>query len=357
MPDTCPPGPATTEGAENIGPILVSSGHAASRNQNGAIEGIDPSYLAALPEDLRQEVIADQLARKSQASRTRGRGRPSQVGESLVDLSERIPQRTNRGRKKEITEEDAPTVVEEAVPDCATATTPAVGKKKRGRPKKSGMPQPPRPLAADDDHSFVQETGDTLGPANGADTVEGIPPQEMEAAPAPAPSKAPSKRGRKKVAQETSTVPEEGTSAVGRDDREATREGKASSKTGRKKSAAEELSSADDLDEHSDGSQRALEIASDAEDHSKASPKTKRKALIDISNTATSQDPAREANGKPGATSESPANLQKETTPEVTAEEKPRSASSATNLQGKVPLRVGLSKRSRIAPLLKIIRK
>lgn len=355
-PEQSTSGPATTEGAENTEPVLVSSGHPAPQNQNGAIEGIDPSYLAALPEDLRQEVIADQLARKSQTSRTRGRGRPSQDGESLVNFSEATPQRAKRGRrKKQMPEEDASTVVEELVPDCATATPPASGKKKRGRPKKSGISQPPRPSAADDEHASVQETDDTPGAANGADMVEGIPPRGVEDAPVP--SKRPSKRGRKKVVQETLTAPGEGTSVAGWDDREAAREAKASSKRGRKKSSVEEPSSADDLDEHINGSQRALEIVSDVEDHSKAGPKTKRKALTDISNTASSQNPEHENDGKQETTSESPVNMQKQTTPEVKAEENPKSASSAANQQGKVPLRVGLSKRSRIAPLLKIIRK
>lgn len=353
MPDTCPPGPGSTERMENTEPILISSGQPAPQEQSGVIEGIDPNYLAALPEDLRQEVIADQLARNSQTSRTRGRGRTSQRVEGLAPLTEATPQPMKRGRKKKMNtlEEDAPTLAE-VVPERAAVTTPAAGKKKRGRPKKSGILQLPPPPAADDDTSLAHEADDMPGTANGADAAEAVLPHEM--ADAPAPSRAPSKRGRKrKVIEERPAVPEEETSIVDRDSQEAIKEAKRVPK----KTAVEESLSADDMDEHIEGSQRRLETASDAEDYSKASPGMQRKALTDISNTGSSQGPANEKHGKERTTSEAVVNMQRETTPEVKAKEITRSASSTTNQQGKVPLRVGLSKRSRIAPLLKIIRK
>lgn len=356
MPDTCPPGPGSPEGMGNLEPALISSGQPAPQDQSGVIEGIDPSYLEALPEDLRQEVIADQLARNSQTSRTRGRGRPSQGGENLLSLNEAITLPMKRGRKKKEILADASTLAEEAGPECTTGTTPAVGKKKRGRPKKSGVVQLPPPPAADDDISLAFETDDTPGTENGADAVAIMPPQDIEDAPAP--SRAPSKRGRKKkLVEETPAIHEEETSLVDRDNQEATKEVKVPSKRGRKKNVVEEPLSADDLDENVEGSRRLLETASDAEGYSKASPGMKRKALTDISNTASSPGAAHENDEKEITTSEVAVNIQGEAMPEFKAKETPRLASSTANQQGKVPLRVGLSKKSRIAPLLKIIRK
>ncbi|KAI7774219.1 hypothetical protein LA080_009063 [Diaporthe eres] len=352
MPDTCPPGPGSPEGTEEAEPILISSGQQAPQEQSDDIEGIDPSYLAALPEDLRQEVIADQLARNSQASRTRGRGRPSQAGDT--------PQPKKRGRKKkEAVNEDASALTEEADPQGPAAQTPAAGKKKRGRPKKTDISKLPPAPAADDDISLAYGVEDV---SNAADAAEAIPPQNM--AVAPAPSKAPSKRGRKKkVIEETPAAPEEETSfrgeeeAVDGENQEVTKEAKAPSRRGRKRKVVEEPPSADESDDHVEGSQRKLEVASDMEDYSKAGAGVKRKALTDISNTASSQGPAHETDGKERTTPETVVDMQREATPKAKEKETPRSASSTTNQQGKVPLRVGLSKRSRIAPLLKIIRK
>lgn len=334
MPDTCPPGPGSPEGAEKEEPILISSGQQAPQEQSDAIDGIDPSYLAALPDDLRQEVIADQLARNSQASRTRGRGRPSQGGDT--------PQPKKRGRKKkETVNEDASALAEEVGPQGTAAPTPAAGKKKRGRPKKTDISKIPPAPAADDDISLAYGAEDVSNAADAADTAEAIPPQDSEVVPAP--SRAPSKRGRKKkVVEEKPAAPEAETSfreeeAVDGDNQGVTKEAKIPSRRGRKRKVVEEPPSADESDDHVEGSQQELEVASDVEEDSKAGTGGKRKALTDISNTASSQGPAHEAAENERTT--------------------PRSASSTTNQQGKVPLRVGLSKRSRIAPLLKIIRK
>lgn len=352
MPDTCPPGPASPEGPEKAEPILISSGQQAPQEQSDAIEGIDPAYLAALPEDLRQEVIADQLARNSQASRTRGRGRPSQGGDT--------PQPKKRGRKKkETVNEDASALAEEADPQGTAAPAPAAGKKKRGRPKKTDVSKLPPAPAADGDTSLAYGVEDV---SNAADAAEVIPPQDLEVAPAP--SKAPSKRGRKKkVVEETPAAPEEEANfrgkeeAVDGDNQQATKETKAPSRRGRKRKVVEEPPSADESDDHVEGSQQELEGASDVEDHSKAGAGVNRKALTDISNTASSQGPAHKTDGKERTTPETVIDMQREATPKAKEKETPRSASSTTNQQGKVPLRVGLSKRSRIAPLLKIIRK
>lgn len=355
MPDTCPPGPGSSEGMGRTEPVLISSGEQAPEEQSDAIEGIDPSYLAALPEDLRQEVIADQLAHKSQASRTRGRGRPSPGGNT--------PQPKKRGRKKKETVlEDASTLAEEADPQGTAAPTPATGKKKRGRPKKEENLQPPSAPASDADISLAYEAEDMSNAADGADSAEAIPPQGM--GDAPAPSKVPSKRGRKKkISGEMPAALEEETSfrgaeeAVDDGNQESTKEAKAPSRRGRKRKVVEEPPSADESDEHVEVSQQELEVAGDGEDHSKAGAGAEREALTDISNTASYERSAQATNGKERTTPETVVDMQGAATPKAKEKEAPRSASNTTNQQGKVPLRVGLSKRSRIAPLLKIIRK
>lgn len=356
MPDTCPPGPGSSEGMGKTEPVLISSGEQAPEEESDAIDGIDPSYLAALPEDLRQEVIADQLAHKSQASRTRGRGRPSQGGST--------PQPKKRGRKKKETVlEDASTLTEGADPQGAAVPTPATGKKKRGRPKKEENLQPPSVPASDADISLAYEVEDMSKAADGADSAGAIPPQGM--GDAPAPLRVPSKRGRKKkkISGEMPAAPEEETSFRGAkevvDDgnQEVTKEAKAPSRRGRKRKVVEEPPSADESDEHVEVSQEELEVAGDGEDHPKAGAGAEREALTDISNTASYERSAQAANGKERTTPETVVDMQGAATPKAKEKEAPTSASNTSNQQGKVPLRVGLSKRSRIAPLLKVIRK
>ncbi|KAL1850151.1 hypothetical protein Daus18300_013019 [Diaporthe australafricana] len=366
MPDTCPPGPGVSEGTRDAQPILISSGQQAPQERSDAIEGIegiDPGYLAALTEDLRQEVIADQQARKSQASRTRGRGRPSEGGSNDVPRAEETPQPKKRGRKKkETAKEDGSTVAEEADTQAIAATTTPATKKKRGRPKKSETNQPPPAPAADDDISIAYEVEDVSKVADETGVTE-AQPQVVKTAPAP--PRAPSKRGRKKkVLAETISPPEEEESsihgaeeAVNSEYQEATIKTKAPAKRGRKRKVVEEPLSADESDGRVESSQQELEAGSDAEEDSQAAAERQRKALTDISNTASSKGPAEGTEGKRKASPRDIDDMQGEATPEAKTKEMPRSASSATNQQGKVPLRVGLSKRSRIAPLLKIIRK
>lgn len=73
-----------------------------------------------------------------------------------------------------------------------------------------------------------------------------------------------------------------------------------------------------------------------------------REALRDISNTASQSTPATSKLSHKG--------VQQEVTPEPKVKDAPRSAST-TGQGGKVAFRVGLSKKSRITPLLKMIRK
>ncbi|KAI3391863.1 hypothetical protein diail_6662 [Diaporthe ilicicola] len=363
MPDTCPPGPGSPEGMRNAQPILISSGQQAQQEQSDAIVGIDPSYLAALPEDLRQEVIADQLARNSQASRTRGRGRPSQGGGNDAPPTKETPQPKKRGRKKkETSNKDASNAAEAADTQLITAPTTPAKKKKRGRPKKSEVNQPSPAPAADDDISLAYEVEDVSKVADGMDVVGAQSPQLAENVSAP--SRAPFKRGRKKkVAQETAGAREEDSSVHDAEDvthgehQEAIEETNAPSKRGRKRKVVEEPPSVDELDELVEGSQKELAAGSDAEVDSQAAAGVKRKALADISNTASSQGPPEGTGGKQEVIPKDVVEAQREATPEVKAKETPRNVSSHPNQQGKVPLRVGLSKRSRIAPLLKIIRK
>jgi hypothetical protein len=337
MPVTSPPGRGDAEMTERAEPVLISSGQPAPQEQNDLVEGIDPSYLAALPEDLRQEVIADQLARNSQIPRTRGRGRPSQRVDGLAPLTDATAQPAKRGRKKktETPAEDALDSPEEAVPEIAAVTTPVAGKNKRGRPRKSEARQLPQPPAANDDTPLAHEAGDMPVPADRANVEEAVP---RGMADAPGPLRAPSNRGRKrKVIAGSPAAPEEESSTDDKGSQGATKETKATSNRVPKETV--------------------VEGSLPADDYSEASPGTKRKALADISNTKSCQVPADEKQGNAGTSSDAAADMQTETTPEVRSKDTAGSASSTTKQQGKVPLRVGLSKKSRIAPLLKIIRK
>lgn len=85
-----------------------------------------------------------------------------------------------------------------------------------------------------------------------------------------------------------------------------------------------------------------------------ADAKQEREALRDISNTASQNDTTTNKSREVSASEDF--EKQKAITPEPKAKEIPRSGSS-TGRQSKVPLRVGLSKKSRITPLLKMIRK
>lgn len=354
MPDTCPPRQASSGFMESAEAVLILSGQQAAQDEVEGVEGIDPDYLAALPEDLRHEVIRDHLAQNAQASRTRGRGRPSQPLSAFVVPPEETPQPKKRGRTREPLIRDEPAVAQDADMQEAPASI-APAKRKRGRPRKSnpGQPAPAAVAAADEDISFAYGVED-LPKAADSPAAEGLSSDEPVHE-APVPVKVPSKRGRKKkVVQEPPTTPEEPTELVADDSlpsepvQPVFKIAKAPPKRGRKKKVMEKPSAADEDEPEEEGNNAqdpGTQAGTPAElpfhepgDRLEEEADVSRMPLQDISNTSPSKE--------------------KEATPEAKAKETPRSASS-TNGQGqvKVPLRVGLSKRSRIAPLLKIIRK
>ncbi|ROV92606.1 hypothetical protein VMCG_08962 [Cytospora schulzeri] len=336
MPDTCPFRPTSSEGMEGAGPILISSGQQAPQQEVESVEGIDPDYLAALPRELRQEVISDHLARNAQAaSRTRGRGRPSSLATPREETEQALA----------AAEDD----------DAQSSTAPlAPAKRKRGRPKKSETGQPVPAAAADEDISFAYEVEDVHQAVDDSAAEEFLPAEPVQA---PVPAKATSKRGRKKkVVEEPPSAIEEEPPQLDAEDvppnepvQAVSETAKAPSKRGRRKKIVEDPPAdvEDGLEEEGGTAQDpstkvddSAEITLDEPGESVEEADASRLPLQDVSNTSSSKD--------------------KEVTPEAKAKSKetPRSASSTTGQgQGKVPLRVGLSKRTRIAPLLKIIRK
>lgn len=321
MPDTCPPGDVSLGHVANTESVPVSGNHAARDGTEG-IEGLDPAFLEAMPEDIRREIIsnhvAQQSARTSQAPQTRSRGRPkgSSSGSKLV--SEEAPQPKKRGRKKkEQKDEEMLPMAEEAgeQPGLATITTSTTtAKRKRGRPKKGDAIQPPQASEFEQPGSVMETTDIVPDVSGGLNTAEVLRAEDTAQDVAVVPPKASSKRGRKKKAVEkpTALVPDE------------------PDETALEAEAAPE--------HHGENSDEAEEVEEE-----------EREALRDISNTASQSTPAMSKLSKKHE-------VQQEVTPEPRVKDVPRSAST-TGQGGKVAFRVGLSKKSRITPLLKMIRK
>lgn len=272
MPDTCPPGVEDFEATEPAPEAVTAETH--------AIEGLDPDFLAAMPDDIRQEIINNHIsAANTQTARTRSRARPSEASSGSLLPNEEVPQPKKRGRKKKVpsASDEVPVA---AVADDEVGAQPspapvASAKKKRGRPRKSGS-----------------------DPAPAADESE--PQPSIEDAPAtPQATKATGKRGRKKkMVEEAPPQPVE-----------------------------------EDPQEFVDESEKAPEQDS-RRDGGDGTENSGREALRDISNTAAEKT--------------------------LVDEHKNESKAASTAAGGqadKVRYRVGLSKRSRIAPLLKMIRK
>ncbi|KAK7746756.1 hypothetical protein SLS53_001944 [Cytospora paraplurivora] len=366
MPATCPPGQASPREVEGAEPILLSSGQQAPEEETTTIEGIDPAYLAALPSDLRQEVISSHLA---QTARTRGRGRLSQSLSALQTSPEEVPQPKKRGRKKKSSlNEQAVTAAQQAETQAAPAPV-APAKRKRGRPRKSEAMQLAPAPAADEDISLAYEAGDIAQAADDCTTEDAAVEPLQEA---PMPAKAPSRRGRKRkaVAEPLMTAEEEPTEYVEEavesvDSVQALSDTiRAPSKRGRKKKVVEEppTAPADEPQQDGDNAQdqrveedRSAQLRDEpVETFEEAVP------LQDISNTTSFSGPSTSTKRKDEDMPERGTDWQKEMTPETKAKEIPgpkSTSSTASQGQGKVPLRVGLSKRLRIAPLLKVIRK
>lgn len=332
MPDTCPPGDGSFDHAENMVSTLTSpSNHAPRDNMEGIedIDGLDPDFLEAMPEDIRREIISNhilhQSARNSQAPQTRSRGRPSGTSSGPQPAPDETPQPKKRGRKKKEHVERVPLVAEETGEQSGTAPTPTT-KRKRGRPKKGDAVQPPVDTESDELAS-KKDAADFEPSIPGADLAEALPVESAEdVVEAP---KAPSKRGRKKKAVNASptSAPNEPDPILG----------------------AEETA----RDTHETSKLVSEHHADDTVGHVGA--EDEREALRDISITA-SQNASNMRDSQNEKPTSRETEKQHQTTPEPKAKDLPRSAST-TGQQGKVPLRVGLSKKSKITPLLKMIRK
>lgn len=84
MPDICPPDALDHE--EEAGHILTSSGQQLPEQATESMDGVDPEFWAAMPEDIRQELRHQQTSHASQTSRTRRSGRAGEASSSLSTL-------------------------------------------------------------------------------------------------------------------------------------------------------------------------------------------------------------------------------------------------------------------------------
>lgn len=339
MPDTCPPDDVNNEVAEDTGPNLISSGQQLPQktmedmDDMEGVEGVDPDVWAALPDDIRQELKAQHAP---QTSRARRSGRFGEVSGSPKAVQEGTPQPKKRGRKKkEQNMNDARVGIEEPVvafeePEAPAPT--ATAKRKRGRPKKSELVQLP-PAFEDDEGSLVTEVPERVPETieDASATHDLADEASHDVVEAPKPLKAPAKRGRKKKVPEVPPVQKEGTEASVRGDEEEAVQGKGMGEVSPEPSPSRVDPTA---------------LSVEAED---------RQALRDISNTASNNSTSGKADETKDAATDK-VEKQQEVTPEPKPKEVTKSASTPGQ-QGTAPLRVGLSKKSRIPSLLKVIRK
>lgn len=338
MPDTCPPGDTSYKNPADVGSIAAPSEWQEADQVAEVIAGADPEVWAALPDEIRQELMAQQqFARTPQASRATRSGRGAEAASKPEPFQEELTQPKKRGRKKKVKSiEEAPIAIDECAaaseePETLPSPAPtAAAKRKRGRPRKSEAAPPPSMI---DEPFKITDAPERL--------VVGIEEQSAtHALPVKSPAdsevpKAPAKRGRKKKAVEAPSLDLQG---LGEENAHLEEDG-------------------DDFDGLM--GKRAVEPLESPVDPPAVSIEIEgRPALQDISNSASNMllksGSARDHVAGDLPTDE--AEQQQEVTPEPKVKEAAKSASTPGQ-QGKVPLRVGLSKRSRIAPLLKIIRK
>lgn len=309
MPDTCPPGDMNLDEPQAARETPIDEAQAA---QSLDAEGLDPDFLAAMPEDIRQEIINSHIAaRNTQTTRTRSRARPDEASSGTGMAHEQTPQPKKRGRKKKVpANDDIALAADEAEAQPSPAPV-ASAKRKRGRPKKSGPA--PAPAMEEDQPDIINES------------MIGDPPSIEDAEKTSQATKTPRKRGRKKkTAEET---PE----SVQHDTVELTRETNSGFELARDKDDALKQNPEPPI-----------------EDAGEDTANDRREALRDISNTVAGE--------KTSVTDDVDSEVYGDATPESKSKDISKSAST-TSQADKVRFRVGLSKRSRIAPLLKIIRK
>lgn len=295
MPDTCPPGCNEAQATQSVD-----------------MGGLDPEFLAAMPDDIRQEIInSHKSAGNTQTTRTRSRARPTEASSGPLPENEDTLQPKKRGRKKKLpaTDSRALEADEPAPPPSSAPLTSA--KKKRGRPKKTEpAPVPataPAPVIDQDDRA-EDESGPQAEIAQ-EPRVDELPSVE-DGQVSPQPTKAPRKRGRKKKIAEEKPEP------VQEEVNEPVRE-------------------AQDVSEDVDGTlDQNPELPREEEDGSEDKDGGGREALRDISNTVVKTP------GKEGADNKS---------------SKDNSKPGPTPRQ--MPFKIGLSRKSRFPPLLKSLKK
>lgn len=339
MPDTCPPGDANYKKTADVEPVALSLDPQEPDQATEAMDGVDPEVWAALPDEIRQELMSQQqTARTSQAFRTRRSGRSSEVASSLALVQEETSQPKKRGRKKKIqTIEEEPLEPDEppaALQEPKARPSPAPAgttKRKRGRPRKSEAAPPPASFEIEELGAAMEAPElSVLADAEliGTHALPGGASKEIQV------PKSPAKRGRRKKVLEAETVhPNE------------------------LKETAQPEEGCDDQD--GNVGKLAVEPPHSPVDPPAGSVEVEdRQALRDISSTASNMLSRNGSALDQAAEKESTeeAEPQQGVTSEPKTKDVAKSASTPGQ-QGKVPLRVGLSKKSRIAPLLKIIRK
>lgn len=316
MPDTCPPGDTIVEEPRHGQESTTNEARAAP---DVGVEGLDPEFLAALPDDIRQEIIANHKSRgNTQTARTRSRARPEEASTGLPP-AEKEPQPKKRGRKKKLPATDDSIAIEAEGVEAEPSPAPlASTKRKRGRPKKTD----PAPAAAviEDDQPAQDESG--LNPEIAGEPGTKDPPAIEDAQIAPPATKVARKRGRKKK------IANEAPEPVQEDFNEAMRETEAVFETHQDTTGGLEQNQQGQVEEFDEGTATGG-----------------RETLRDISNNAI------EKKFQPDA------EIDQNTTPVSKSKDNSKSVLTPTSQADKVRYRVGLSKRSRIAPLLKIIRK
>ncbi|PSR85537.1 hypothetical protein BD289DRAFT_257825 [Coniella lustricola] len=340
MPDTLPPDSFELGNESATEPPLASSQHEAREASTAGLEGLDRDFLAALPEEIRQEVIADhiaqQSARESQATRTRSHRRfveRSSEHQSLPITT--TPQPRKRGRKKkqqQASHDEQPAApASEAIPVSESSVT---GKRRRGRPRKSDVAQVTGAAADADvlvEATTTSTTAQKIAPGSGAsaedDVMEALAGDSETFGNAELELVAPAKRGRKRKIEDTdpttrATPPEE----------------------------------AEDPQHSAKVGSEAMDAATERTD-----AVDQRDILKDISNSAVQNG----SSGSLEGVDEDGGKQQQEqdqtpttiTTVKTTPGGGPLTAGGSSSSTKTPLLRVGLSKKSRIAPLLKMIRK
>lgn len=323
MPDTCPPGET---GVDEFGHTqeIATTNEAQSLHSDG-LEGLDPDFLAAMPDDIRQEIInSHKSAGNTQTARTRSRARPNDASSGPVPTHEETPQPKKRGRKKKVPANDDMAPLEADEPAAQPSPAPAASaKKRRGRPKKSSEPAPPAAAIEDDRPAEEDESGQQFVTTEEPRRKDSPPIEEEHVTPQATKTKG--KRGRKKKTVEETLKPahlkiKESTqevdevSGMAQDDNET-------------------------VDQNSEPS---------GEDASDGAGSSAREALRDISNMVTDKTSIADHNKS---------EIDKDDSHVSKSKDIFNKAASTPTQQDKVRFRVGLSKRSRIAPLLKMIRK